>query len=115
MPYKKTKMDTVESLTILLWSNDIYACAVCRGSSGFPSDKTEFLNERFLVSALVKAKRFGETQRTPSNLEPGIFRESRMVSRAHFLTELDLHLVDLTFVPKVHNGVQMGLLWYFHC
>jgi hypothetical protein len=26
-----------------------------------------------------------------------------------FLTEFDLHLVDLTFVPKVHNGVQMGL------
>jgi hypothetical protein len=24
-------------------------------------------------------------------------------------TEFDLHLVDLTFVPKVHKGVQMGL------
>jgi ribonuclease HI len=32
-----------------------------------------------------------------------------MVSRTHFLTEFDLHLVDLIFVPKVHNGVQMGL------
>jgi hypothetical protein len=32
-----------------------------------------------------------------------------MVSRTHFLTEFDLHLVDLTFVPKVHNRVQMGL------
>jgi hypothetical protein len=27
---------------------------------------------------------------------------------AHFL-EFDLHLVDLTFVPRVHNGVRMGL------
>jgi hypothetical protein len=26
-----------------------------------------------------------------------------------FLTEFDPHLGDLTFVPKVHNGVQMGL------
>jgi hypothetical protein len=32
-----------------------------------------------------------------------------MVSRTQFLTEFDLHLVDLTYVPKVHNGVQMGL------
>jgi hypothetical protein len=32
-----------------------------------------------------------------------------MVSRTYFLTEFDLHLVDLTFVPRVHNGVQMGL------
>jgi hypothetical protein len=32
-----------------------------------------------------------------------------MVSRTQFLMEFDLHLVDLTFVPKVHNGVQMGL------
>jgi hypothetical protein len=32
-----------------------------------------------------------------------------MVSRTHFRTEFDLHLVDLTFVPRVHNGVQMGL------
>jgi hypothetical protein len=32
-----------------------------------------------------------------------------MVSRTHFLTEFNLHLVDLTFVPKVHNGVHMGL------
>jgi hypothetical protein len=26
-----------------------------------------------------------------------------------FLTGFNLHLVDMTFVPKVHNGVQMGL------
>jgi hypothetical protein len=32
-----------------------------------------------------------------------------MVSRAHFLTDFDLHLVDLTFVPKIHKGMQMGL------
>jgi hypothetical protein len=32
-----------------------------------------------------------------------------MVSRGHFLTDFDLHLVDLTFVPKVHKGMQMGL------
>jgi hypothetical protein len=32
-----------------------------------------------------------------------------MVSRAHFLTEFDFHLVDLTFVLKVHKGVQLGL------
>jgi hypothetical protein len=32
-----------------------------------------------------------------------------MVSRTHFLTEFDLHLVDLTFVPRVLNGVRMGL------
>jgi hypothetical protein len=38
-----------------------------------------------------------------------IVRESRMVSRTHFLTEFDLHLVDLTFVPSVHNGVRTGL------
>jgi hypothetical protein len=38
-----------------------------------------------------------------------IVRESRMVSRTLFLTEFNLHLVDLTFVPKVYNGVQMGL------
>jgi hypothetical protein len=29
-----------------------------------------------------------------------------MVSRAHFLMDFDLHLVDLNFVPKVHK---MGL------
>jgi hypothetical protein len=38
-----------------------------------------------------------------------IVREGRMVSTTHFLKEFDLHLVDLSFVPKVHNGVQMGL------
>jgi hypothetical protein len=31
-----------------------------------------------------------------------------MVSRTHFLTEFDFHLEDLTFVPRVHNGVRMG-------
>jgi hypothetical protein len=29
-------------------------------------------------------------------------------SRTYFLTEFELHLVDLTFVPRVHNGVRMG-------
>jgi hypothetical protein len=38
-----------------------------------------------------------------------IVRKSRMLSRTHFLTESDLHLVDLTFVPRVHNGEWMGL------
>jgi hypothetical protein len=32
-----------------------------------------------------------------------IVRESRMVSRAHFLTEFDLHLADLTFIPNVYT------------
>jgi hypothetical protein len=32
-----------------------------------------------------------------------------MVSKTHFLTEFDLHLVDLPFVPRIHNGVQMSL------
>jgi hypothetical protein len=32
-----------------------------------------------------------------------------MVSRTHFITDFDQHLVDLTFLPKVHNGVRMGL------
>jgi hypothetical protein len=32
-----------------------------------------------------------------------------MLSRTHFLTEFDLHLVDLTFVPRVHNAKRMGL------
>jgi hypothetical protein len=32
-----------------------------------------------------------------------------MVSRTHFLTEFNLHLVDLSFVPRVHNGGRMGL------
>jgi hypothetical protein len=77
-----------------------------------------FLNERFLVSALDKPNdllmvKLDELHRIwiNSNCIPEwqIFRESRMVSRAHFLTEFDLHLVDLTFVPRVHNGVRMGL------
>jgi hypothetical protein len=38
-----------------------------------------------------------------------IVRESRMVSRTHFLTEFDLHLEDLTFVLRVHNGERVGL------
>jgi hypothetical protein len=32
-----------------------------------------------------------------------------MVAKVHFLTEFDFHLVDLTFVLKVHKSVQMGL------
>jgi hypothetical protein len=32
-----------------------------------------------------------------------------MVLRTYFLTEFDLLLVDLTFMPRVHNGVRMGL------
>jgi hypothetical protein len=32
-----------------------------------------------------------------------------MVSWLHFLKEFNLHLVDLTFVPKVYKGVQMDL------
>jgi hypothetical protein len=32
-----------------------------------------------------------------------------MVSRTHFFTEFDFHLVDLTLVSKVHNSVRMGL------
>jgi hypothetical protein len=32
-----------------------------------------------------------------------------MVSRKHFLREFDLHLLDLGFVPRVHNGVRVGL------
>jgi hypothetical protein len=32
-----------------------------------------------------------------------------MALRTHFLTEFDLHLVDLTFVPRVHNAKRMGL------
>jgi hypothetical protein len=44
-----------EGWTNLLWSNEIYTCAVCGVSSGSPSrQRLSFLNERFLVSALVK-------------------------------------------------------------
>jgi hypothetical protein len=42
-------------------------------------------------------------------LEWQIVHKSRMVSRTHFLTEFDLHLVDLAFVPRVHNDVRMRL------
>jgi hypothetical protein len=77
-----------------------------------------FLNERFLFSALAKPNdllmvKLEELHRIWNNLnclpESQVVREGRMVSRTHFLTEFDLHLVDLTFVPKVHNSVQMGL------
>jgi hypothetical protein len=77
-----------------------------------------FLNERILVSALVKPNdlimvKLDEHHRIWNNsnclLEWQIARKSRMVSKTHFLTEFDLHLVDLTFVPRVYNGVQMGL------
>jgi hypothetical protein len=77
-----------------------------------------FLNERFLVSALVKLNdllmvELDELHRIwiNSNCLPEwqIVRDSRMISRRHFLTEFDLHLVDLTFVPRVNNGVKMCL------
>jgi hypothetical protein len=80
--------------------------------------RLSFSNERFLVSALIKLNdllmvKLDELHRIWINLncfpEWRIVRESRMVSRAHFPTEFDLHLVDLTFVPKVHNGMRMGL------
>jgi hypothetical protein len=29
-----------------------------------------------------------------------------MVSREHFLTEIDLHLLDFTFVRKEHKGLR---------
>jgi hypothetical protein len=104
----------------LLWSNEIYTCAVCRGCSGSPSDNTEafVLNERFLVSALVKPNdllivKLDKLHRiwNNSNCLPKwqIVHESRMVSRLQFLTEFDLHLADLKFVPCVHNVGQMGL------
>jgi hypothetical protein len=113
-------MDTVESWTNLLWSNKIYTYAVCGSFSGSPSDKTEaFIFKREVPGlALVKPNdllmvKLEELHRiwNNSNCLPKwlIVREIRMVSRTHFLTEFDLHLVDLTFVPKVHKGVQMGL------
>jgi hypothetical protein len=38
-----------------------------------------------------------------------VLAQCRMVSKVHLFTEFNLHLVDLTFVPKVYKGVQMGL------
>jgi hypothetical protein len=80
--------------------------------------RLSFLNKRFLVSALVKPNnlfmvKLEELHRIwmNSNCPPKwqIVRESRIVPRTHFFTEFDLHLADLTFVPRVHNGVWMGL------
>jgi hypothetical protein len=80
--------------------------------------RLSFLNEWFLVSALVKTNdllmvKLDELHRIWNNsnclLEWQIIRESRIGSKTHFLTEFDLHLVDLTFVPRVPNGVHMGL------
>jgi hypothetical protein len=78
--------------------------------------RLSFSKERFLVSALVKPNdllmvKLEELHRIWNNSkclpEWKIVRESRIVLRTNFLMEFDLHLVDLTFVPKVHNGVQM--------
>jgi hypothetical protein len=80
----------VEGWTNLFWSNEIYTCDVCGGSSGSPS----FLNERFLVSALVKPNnllmvKLEELHQIwmKSNCLPEwqIVRESRIVSRTHYL------------------------------
>jgi hypothetical protein len=80
--------------------------------------RVSFLNERFLVSALVKPNdllmvKLDELHRIWMNSnclpELQIVRESRIVSRTHFFTEFDLHLVDLTFLPRVRNGMRMGL------
>jgi hypothetical protein len=83
-----------------LVSNQIYSCAVCGGFSGSSSDKAE----AFVLKREVPG--FG-------SIESGTIQtaslngrcESRMVSRAHFFTEFHFHLVDLTFVLKVHKGV----------
>jgi hypothetical protein len=80
--------------------------------------RLSFLNERFLVSALVKPNdlfmvKLDELHQIwmNSNCLPEwqIIRKSSMVPRTHFLTEFDLQWVDLTSVPRVHNGVRMGL------
>jgi hypothetical protein len=56
--------------------------------------------------------KFDELHRIWSNSkclpEWQIVRESRMVSKTHFLMAFDLPLVDLTTVPMVHTGVRMG-------
>jgi hypothetical protein len=82
--------------------------------------RLSLLNERFLVSALIKPNDLLMVKLEKlhqiwmkSNCFPEwqIVRESRIVSRTHFFfTEFNLHLVDLAFVPKVHNGVRMGFL-----
>jgi hypothetical protein len=88
--------------------------------AGLPpiKQRLSFLNERFLVSAFVKPNyllivKLNELHRIWNNLkclpEWQIVSENRMVSSMHLLTEFDLHLVDLTFVPNVHQGVRMGL------
>jgi hypothetical protein len=80
--------------------------------------RLSFLKEMFLVSAFFKPNdllmvKLDELHRTWNNSnflpECQIVCECRMVSRTYFLTEFDLLLVDLTFVPRVHNCVRMGL------
>jgi hypothetical protein len=75
--------------------------------AGLPpiKQRLSFLNERFLVSALVKRNdllmvKLDEFHRIwiNSNCLPE-WRESRMVLRAHLLTKFYTHLVDLTSVP----------------
>jgi hypothetical protein len=71
--------------------------------------RLSFLNDRYLVSALVKPNDLQFWNNSNCLLEWHIVRESKMVSSTHFLTEFDLYLVDFKFVPRVHNGVRMGL------
>jgi hypothetical protein len=80
--------------------------------------RLSLLNQRFLVSTLVEPNdllmvKLEELHQiwNKSHCLPEwqIVRESTMLSRTDFLKEFDHHLVDLTFVPKIHNGVQMGL------
>jgi hypothetical protein len=78
--------------------------------------KLLFLNERFLVLALVKPNdllmvQLDELYRIwmNSNCLPE-WQIGEIPSRTHFLTEFDLHLVDLTFVPRVHNGVLVPII-----
>jgi hypothetical protein len=67
--------------------------------------KLSFLNERFLVKLEELHRIWNNSNCLP---EWQIVLESSMLSRTLFFTEFDLHLVDLIFVPNVHNGVQMG-------
>jgi hypothetical protein len=72
--------------------------------------RLSFLNERLLVSALVKSNdllmvKLNELHGIWINLN--CLPEWRIVRES--LTEFNLHLVDLTFVARVHNGVRMGL------
>jgi hypothetical protein len=112
----------VEICTNLLWSNDMRSTHVLfvEVLAGLPPrrQRLSFLKERFLVSDLAKPNdllmvKLEELHRIWNNLkflsEWYTVRESTMVSRTHFLTKFDLHLVDLTFVPKTYNGVQVGL------